>query len=86
MQANALNPNAIDTAILDFSGMFSLIINGIGYSAKKMSRNAEYAEVKYPKSASTLIGAHVPSILLFQPYSTGSHCTNHHTDVARIHA
>lgn len=61
----------METATLDFSGIFSLKINGIGYSAKKISRSAEYAEVKYPKSANTLIGARVPPILLFQPYSTG---------------
>lgn len=86
MQASALRPSAIDTAIRDLSGIFNLMISGIGYSAKKISRNAEYAEVKYPRSARTLTGAQVPSIALFQPYSTGLHCTNHQMDVARIQA
>ena len=49
-----------------------------------MSRKAEYADVKYPRSAITDTGAQVPSIDLFHPYSTGEHCLNHQTDVAKM--
>jgi hypothetical protein len=46
MQAMALRPKAIETAIRDLRGMLSLMTKYIGYNAKKMSRNAEYADVK----------------------------------------
>ncbi|KAI6774947.1 hypothetical protein HG530_001705 [Fusarium avenaceum] len=76
-----LNPSAIDTRIRFLSGMLRRMMKGIGYSAKKASRNAEYAEVKYPRSDMTLTGAQEPPLMLLsQPNSTGSHCLYHQTE------
>jgi hypothetical protein len=45
-QASELRPSAVATARRAFSGMLRRMMNGMGYSAKKTSKNAEYAEVK----------------------------------------
>lgn len=52
-----------------------------------MSRNAEYADVKYPRLVKTLTSAQEPpAILLSQPYATGVHCWNHQIETARMRA